>query len=252
MKYLNILILAYSLSSAAEIRQTSNMAEAFREVQPTDVLVLDIDNTILEPVQTLGSDQWFGHTVTNYVKSGLSEKLAVDSAIEDWQQVQNATAVKAIERTTPFLIRQAQERGTVVFALTARPLSLKHSSIRQLRSLGVSLKNPVSKYSEGDSVELFQGVLFVGPHNNKGQVLAKFFESQKLRPSRLIFVDDKEKHVKNMDAVFTEIPNVNFRYGAADATVKSFSSDIANLQWSYFLDRNYLLSDAEAKALLLK
>ncbi len=250
MKYLNILILTYSLASSAEIRETSSMAETFREVRSTDIVVLDIDNTILAPNQTLGSDQWFGYVVANYVKSGLTEKLAVDSAIEDWLQVQNATAVQAVERTTPFLIRAAQERGTMIFALTARPLSLKHSTVRQLRSAGVGLKSPVAKYSDGDSVELFQGVLFVGPHNNKGVVLAKFFEGHKIRPSRLIFVDDKEKHVKNMDAVFTEIPNVNFRYGAADATVKSFSSEIANLQWGYFLDRNYLLSDLEAKNLL--
>lgn len=241
MRSLFLFVLLLAQTSFAEIREIKKMSEAFREVASSDLLVLDIDNTILEPKQTLGSDQWFSY---------LAGKTSVDAAIPVWEDVQNLTKVHAVESDTPALIRQAQQRGVVVLALTARPVSLKRETFRQLKSLGVRLANPAEDYSDGESVQLYNGVLFVGPHNNKGLVLAKFLEAVGRNPSRLIFVDDKLKHVKNMDAVFSKIANINFRYGAADERVNSFSPAIANKQWELFENEGVLVSDDEAKKLL--
>ncbi len=245
-----ILVFAFSVSAAAEIRETNFMADAFADATPGDVIVLDIDNTILEPAQTLGSDQWFGYLLSKFKKSGLDENAAIDKAIREWTQVQEVTSVRLVERTTPALIRDLQENKIMVIALTARPVDLKRATARQLHSAGINFQDRNVVYTNNKDIELFQGILFVGPKNNKGTVLQHYLQTRKIHPKRLIFVDDKEKHVKNMDAVFTPtgLTNINFRYSAADARVKAFNAALVDVQWEYFQKLGgVLITDEEAE-----
>lgn len=246
------LVLATVVASA-EIRETNFMSDALSNVKSGDVVVVDIDNTILEPVQTLGSDQWYGYVVEKYKESGMDESQAIDHAISDWVQVQKVTDVRKLEKLTPSLIKRVQAKNIMIIALTARPTSLSDTTWRQLISAGIQFKNYGYSYKDGSDIDFQNGILFVGPRNNKGIVLSKFFEQLKIKPQRLIFVDDKEKHVKNMEAVFAKsgLVNINFRYGAADERVKSFWSDLADVQWDYFQKHSgALLTDAEAEKLL--
>lgn len=236
----------------AEIKETKFISEAFSEIIQGDVIVLDIDNTILGPTQTLGSDQWFGYNVGKFINSGESENQAIDHAISNWMLVQNVTRVSTIEKITPSLILMAQKKNVMVFALTARPIELGNTTINQLRSLGVRFKNNGISYSDGNSVEFNNGILFVGPKNNKGVVLSQFFRKLNIQPNRLIFIDDKEKHVKNMEEVFAKsgLNNINFRYGATDQKVKSFRSDVAEVEWEYFKNFGVLITDEVAEQII--
>lgn len=163
-------------------------------------------------------------------------------------QVQNVTRVNAIEKITPSLILMTQKKNVMVFALTARPIDLGDTTIDQLRSLGVRFKNNGISYS----VAFNNGILFVGPKNNKGVVLSQFFRKSNIQPNRLIFIDDKEKHVKNMEEVFAKsgLKNVNFRYGATDQKVKSFRSDVAEVEWEYFQTFGVLIADEVAEQII--
>jgi hypothetical protein len=245
-----VLVLASTLTASAEIRETNFMANALANTNEGDVVVLDIDNTVLEPVQTLGSDQWFGYLLGKYKKSGLDENTAVDKAIIDWIQVQELTKVRLVENTTPDLIKSLQNRKIMVFALTARPVELKRVTAAQLRFTGIRFQKNNALYTNNRDIELYKGILFVGPKHNKGTVLQNFFQTLNIQPKRLIFIDDKEKHVKNMDDVFarTGLININFRYGAADSRVRAFNATIAEIQWDYFQrSQGILLSDEEAQ-----
>lgn len=254
MVRITVLVLSFILVdvASAEIRETKRMTEALSLARPGDVVVLDIDNTTLEPNQSLVSDQWYAHTVDQLVKSGLSRDEAIDRAIARVIRVQPKTKVHPVESDTPALIQWVQARGISVYFLTARPLELKEVSLRQLNSVGVYPRGGGVEFSKGNEVELYNGILLVGPRNNKGLVLAQFFKEKGIKHRQVIFVDDKEGHVKNMEAIFASngIANLNFRYGAADEKVKAFRPEIADVQWAHFEKTGEILSDDEADRLL--
>ena len=246
--------LALGQLSYAEIRQITNMSEIRPEIDTHTLVIFDIDNTILEPVQTLGSDQWYGSLVKENLELGLTEDAAIDAAIHLWVDVQNKTKVKAVEASTPALIEELQKAGIQVMALTSRPLNLIDATVKQLQSLGVDLSKTSGLADDleipaADKTKTKAGIIFVGPKNNKGLVLGKYIESLTDKPRKIVFSDDKQKHVTNVETALSplNIPYVGFRYGAADAEVASFNKDISNLQLKYFLN---ILSNEEAEKML--
>ncbi len=246
---LSVIIFTVATTATAEIRQIEKMKDALADVSVGDVVVFDIDNTILEPVQTLGSDQWFEYLVKKYEEQGQDHAQAIASSQKDWGLVQEKTEVRLVERDTARLIRRLQLRGITVIALTARPDDLKDVTAHQLSSAKVHIEqyegynNPDVVYSEG---------IIFSAGKNKGVILRDFLERLNIQPARLIFIDDKEKNVNNMDAEFakTQIININYRYGAADARVHCFASEIAEFQWEHFLATGELLTDEEAEEII--
>lgn len=236
-----------TLSAQAEIREVATMKAALSGIHKGDVVVLDIDNTILEPTQTLGSDQWFEYLLEK--NKQIDSETAFENTRRDWIEVQKVTNVELVEQTTPKLVRTLQAKGIMVLALTARPETLANVTAGQLRVLGVEFKT-YSGFGSNETV-YNSGVLYAGS-KNKGLVLRDFFSQLNIKPNKLVFVDDKVKNVNNMDAEFGHdvFPNINFRYAAADPKVKSFSKEIAELQWSYFIDNNVLITDLEAQKIL--
>lgn len=244
MKKLLILIqLILATTASAEIREAKSMREALSDVTANDIVVFDIDNTILEPAQTLGSDQWFEYLLKKYDNS-------VDKALGDWLAVQRQTKVVAVESETPALIRDLQNRGMTVISLTARPAELSQASNQQLLSVGVKFKKIAPVVLENATYDF--GIIFIGPGANKGVVLQQFLKKTALFPTRILFVDDKQKNVNNMDKAFigTGTTNINFRYSAADAHVHSFDSEIAELEWDYFSNYGVLIDDETAEIIL--
>lgn len=252
MKKLNALIVGViigisSLQVHAEIREITKMKDIVAEVTPQTLVVFDLDNTLHEPAQSLGSDQWYGSMVKENIKKGMSESAAIDAAIKLWNQVQLVTKVKTLEADTPKIIADLQKKGIRIFGLTARPAELVEASLNQLKTLKIDL-SPTSKLKDGlqipaeDLVSVKSGVVFVGPKNNKGKVLKKLLEIEGSKVEKIVFVDDKEKHVKNVDASLADlkIPYVGFRYGAADPQVKNFDPETTRPQLANFLKTNTL------------
>lgn len=239
---LSTVIALASFQANAEIREITKMKDILAEVQADTLLVFDLDNTLHEPAQSLGSDQWYTYMVKENVKSGMPESAAIDKAIKLWNEVQLQTKVKTLEGDTPKIISDLQKKGVRIFGLTARPAELVDSSLKQLKTLNIDLSK-TSKLKDGvqipaeDVVTVKSGVVFVGPKNNKGKVLKSLLESEKAKVTKVVMVDDKEKHVKNIEASLAElkVPYVGFRYGAADPQVKGFDPKVAQKQLDSFL-----------------
>lgn len=229
MKFVFLLAIGFLSSLArAEVHQASRMQEVLSYLDQTPPertwIVFDLDNTVIAPAQTLGSDQWFDYMV---------EKLGrVDAAIDAWSQVQRKTRVKPVESYTPELIRSLQSSGFRVFALTARPDSLAETTRSQLQSIGVS----------------FGKVIAIGPGQSKGAALVSEVRASGA-PGMIVFVDDKEKHARSVDEALSALPVAHheLRYGAADPEVKAFSPRIAEVEWSVFQASGVLVSDREAE-----
>jgi len=230
------------------------MADALEKVDETTLLIFDLDNTVIKPAQTLGTDQWYAQLVKQYLAAGESENEAIEKAISVWASVQKVTRVVPVESVTPNLIRQKQGLGIQVMALTARPLELISTTDTHLKSVGVDFtKNPVFdrplSLKSDEAARFERGILFVGPKNNKGKVLVQFFEETGISPKRIVFVDDKLKHVRHMEEAMSTLPAeyLGFRYGATDQEVANFDESIAKVQLRYFAG---ILDDDSAKKLL--
>lgn len=248
-----------STSGFAKVVEITKMAAIKGAVQPGTVLVLDIDNTLVEASQMYGSDQWFEYLVTSGIADGKQLGLpenevkarAVKRAIEIWQPVQKVTTVQPVEKETASIIESFQKQGFCTMGLTARPLEIEEATQRHLRSVGVSLtagcKMPeLIKGFEGKSdVGWYNGVLFVGPGNDKGEALVRFLKSNDIESKRIVFVDDKTRNTDSVEraCIKYSLDCVNFRYGAADHRVKRFDPKIAEVQGQLF---GKILSDEEA------
>jgi hypothetical protein len=212
-----------------------HMKDILPHVEPGVLVVFDIDNTVVEPVQTLGSDQWFYHLMQRVKEEEkLDDEHAIDRAMEIWNAVQKDTEVRAVESDTPALIRDLQKGGIDVIALTARTLDSAEITKAQLRSIGVDFGG---------------AIVFAGEKQGKGDVLVTFMKKTGRKPKRVLFIDDKEKNVESVDRSLTaaSIPHLVFRYGAADERVAKFRADVADMQYRWW---RHILSDDAAQDLL--
>lgn len=228
---MNILPLALALlvsSARCEVREIKSLAAIVPELTPGTLLVFDIDNTMVEPVGNIGSDQWYYYLEKAYRRDGLDPAAAEAKAGETWAKAQGTVKVKPVEELTPALVREQQKRGLKILALTARGASDAPATFAQLSAIGVDLAaSAVRKDDLADSPKGFysRGVLFVGDGPDKGKTLVAFLKKIGLRPAKVVFADDKPHHAKNVDEALTAagIATVSFRYGAADAKVRAFN-----------------------------
>lgn len=233
------------------------MAAALAGVDTSTLVVFDIDNTLLEPLTMVGSDQWFDYFFDRVMKENHLTEDQTDAVVEKiWNQVQALITVHAVEPTTPALIKGLKDRQVKVMALTARTLDSQDRTIIQLGQVGITFAKSVTEVEHlilpaGGGVKtetLFhKGVLFANG-NDKGKVLLAFLAQIGVKPARIVFIDDKKKNVDKVDRALTDakIPNVEFRYGAADPHVKAFKGDVADIEYFYL---QHVLTDDEAQAL---
>lgn len=259
MNLIPTLILAVSLVVSAQTAQAKSYEiQSMKQILPlidqNTLVVFDIDNTILQPTQMLGSDQWAMNEISRFKAQGLDDRSAKDKGVAQFAQVQMKTNVQPVEKINPALIRYLQKNRITTFALTARPLVLAHRSDQELQSIGVQMhitapKAPLQSQLGTDPTVYNKGILLVGPHNNKGTVLANFIKNFVHQPiTKIVFIDDKVGNVQNVEEGLKDfsIPHFELRYSAADAYVKAFDSRIGDLQWNIFKQNDAIISDAQA------
>ncbi len=238
---------------AGSIQQVESLSQVNSLLQSEDLLILDIDNTLVIPCQQLGSDQWFYHRLHQLALAGLETKTALEQALRDWHAVQAVTKVRPCESCSSDWVRAWQNRGLAVMGLTTRGLGLSQITIDQLESIQIDLKitAPCKEerfYLNPWGVLLRRGILFTaGTH--KGQALMKFLDELQMSPKRIVFVNDKASHLQELQETVEErgIEFLGLRYGAVDSWVRSFDPSLTEIQWNHF---GHILSDAEARELL--
>lgn len=237
-----LLFLLLATPAWAGIHEITSIKEILPHVNAETFLVFDLDNTLIEPVQSYGSDQWFEAMVERFKKQGKTEAEAIEAAVIPWVKIQKVTLVRAIEPTTSEVFAKARTQAKAVMALTARPGELAESTGAQLKGVGINFatSSPVASSLdigvENEIGKFRRGIFYIGAGKNKGRALMQFFEVSKWRPNRVVFVDDKPHHVKDVEKVLTGtgIEFDGFRYGATDAKVKAFRMDVAEQEAKKF------------------
>ena len=219
------------------------------------LIIYDLDNTLIEPVQLLGSDQWFYYRLGQMVEKYNDREKALRKTLVEWVAAQAVNKVKVVEEGTAELIRLQQAEGTMIMGLTTRDGLMAHCTLDQLDELAIDLRKtaprtePLIFHSERP-IFFDGGVLFTsGTH--KGKAFLKFLELVDYQPKRVLFINDKYSNIKEVAHVCYEtgIEFLGLRYGYLDEKIAQFNADIAEIQSFNF---GNILSDEKAYEIFLE
>lgn len=199
------------------------------------LLVFDIDNTLLAMKQDFGSDQWFNWqaTLIKEKKWDLTAGKSFNDLLKLNAKIFALSPMRLTEKSIPELIKQIQNKGISVIALTSRGPELRNSTERELENQGIDLKK--TSLSPGISETFvpnghkrnvnFQNGIFMTSGQHKGKMLKFLLDRFKKAYKGIVFVDDHEKHTTSVFKTFGAINDINvYRYGREDANVKRFQA----------------------------
>jgi hypothetical protein len=232
------------------IFESGRMEDVIPHVGEETWVFLDVDNTLIESSQHLGSAQWRNHILKKAHEAGYrneEQELVLDKF---WFFVQQFIPMRLVDPYTVGVIEQLAESNDYIFALTAREPIESGYTQRQLNSVGISL--PSASRSAillaNEPALLDQGVIYCG-ENTKSEGVIAFFEEMGRIPKKMVVVDDRLDQLKALEetAQTLGIEFVGIRFSAADRRVQSFDGDIADVQFSYLPK---VVSDEDANEML--
>lgn len=201
------------------------------------VVIFDLDNTLLRAELVMARDECFDARLKQELATGLAIKPACDKVLPAYFEAMQVTPVSLVDENSVVMIKELQERGIVVIALTARsPHVLEECTLRQLESVGINFRITSPTHEKDlnfaeltDRADFKGGVIFCGC-NDKGKVLERFFNETGLHPDQIIFADDKEKNLSAVEREANElsIPCVCIRYSKLDQAIQGF--DLTQLE----------------------
>lgn len=233
-------------SDNTHIIEATSMAEVFELIQArphigTRVVAYDLDNTIMHPVQMLGSDQWF---VEHFKHDTRDNTLAL------YNSAQFKTEVMPVETETAQTIANLQESGCIVIGLTARGKDLADTTAKQLLSVNVNFNLGECKDIEAPCASnleqgLFKHGIMFCDGASKGIALKGLMAQLNINPDDVYFIDDSVRHIHDVkahsDAHYTGIHYTHVR----DIKGLAIDPNIVGMQIKY-LDK--ILPDLVAKA----
>ncbi|MBS0627863.1 MAG: DUF2608 domain-containing protein [Verrucomicrobia bacterium] len=256
MKNFIIIFTVLCGSLGAEIVEIAYFEEILNHITDDSIILCDIDDTILIPEQMVGSDEWFCALYQKHKEEGLTSEVAFKISLAKWEMVRHVTSMSLVQPTTAFVIQDIQDRGVLVMGLTTQSLTLMERTPGHLEEEGVSFEKTTPfedhiyftqvKKGKTSGVIHYKGILFTsGTH--KGESFFTLCEKGGYTPKRIIFINDKETHLKEIEesAEKRGIEFVGLRYGYSDAIKANFKMEVAEAQFEGIPHRN-ILSNEEA------
>ena len=122
-----------------EIVETQHFKEIHSYLVSDTVVVLDIDDTLLIPVQMLGCDEWFQCRMRCHQKEGFTASEILEKSLAEWEAVRHLTKMEIVEPGTEEIVRKLQDQGYIVMGLTTQGLALATRTKRQLLDNQINL-----------------------------------------------------------------------------------------------------------------
>lgn len=269
-KLLNIIscLTVFSYSSAfAEITQTSNLAPieaALNQADLETLVIFDVDDVlitakdqILQPVH---------HKLAKKLEESLESRHSEEESQKLWSIIWLTRIDELVDPKMVSLIKEAQTKGIKVMALTnawtgsfGNIPSLEDWRIGELEDFGYTFKDSWSKLKSKTFTNLkskdpkrfpvFKSGIVFTCNLPKAEVLKAFLQYTNLSPKKIIFIDDKRKHLESVEAFAkaTGIPFIGFEYTAVtNRPASSLNEKRAKLQFEVLEKEHNWLSDEEA------
>ena len=258
MKRFLLLCAALTLNYAVafgEIYEITSFSQLRDHVTAQSLVLLDIDDTLLIPVQMLGCEEWFQLRRNKHLEKGLCPQDALESALAEWEAVRHCTRMELCEPDIADIVRELQTRPCKVMALTTQGLALATRTFQQLLDNGIDLRPSAPNRDDAYAVNAGHGVLyrngiFFTSGSPKGPALFSLLQQWGWAPDKIVFINDKASHLADVETTAIEkgIPFVGLRYAFSDKRKRAFDPELAELQFARSTFQ-CLLSDDEARSL---
>lgn len=240
----------------ADITDVAHFKEIEQHVTHDSLILLDIDDTLLIPKQMLGCDEWFQSRLNKHKQEGLHPPAALEKSLAEWEGIRHFTDMKVVEAGTELIVDKMQKMGYLMMGLTTQGLALATRTVQQLQENGIDLsltaptKEDFVVNVNGHSVIYRQGILFTSG-TDKGKALFNFCDMFGIHPSRIVFINDKASHLREIEkaANARNVEFIGLRYAFADIHKALYDPKIAEIQFTRSSFAN-ILSDEEATLFL--
>ncbi len=240
---------------SGKIIECQRLHELLPLIDNDTLVVFNINNVLTVSSQDAGSTPWAEEHIAKLMEEkNTSKPHATNLFIPLWHDVLIATDVELFDPDAEAIVHHLQKNGIKVMALTNRYIEMAYPTHRQLRSVGIDFaKNPPHPedcpiLGIESPAKFVEGVLFNGLINFKGDTLAAFLKQINYFPKKLIYIEDKPKHLAQVDETITAlgITFVGIHFGALELQRQSYRPELAALQVKFHQD---ILDDASAKKL---
>lgn len=215
---LALFILVAFISGHAEVLKVVDMKEVFSHFEQTDrnaIVVFDVDMVLLQPTDP--AFQMANMKRYSAIYKKIMKEVPDDRKMLFLSWITIRSAPMLVDSDTPKYFQQLIEKGVPAIALTANltgslgPVCyMEKKRIDDLRRLGIdfSKSTPYSvplNFAElptyrGFSSSFLEGVLFAnGTTVKKGELLLSFFQKSSIAPKKVIFVDDREENLLDVE-----------------------------------------------------
>ena len=264
-KILVIFLICRSLS--AEIRTIQSLNEALTEFDLLDnqaLVIFDVDETLIVAQDKIRR-KILNHDLNEFIKKSFDDLLVNDDHKERLESIRKLMTMRSLlEQSSPDIIKNLQARGIRVIALSDLHVgkygvidNLEAWRFKQLSDLGIDL----SIHNATDIVfknlpltrnhypVMYKGIFLTAYSCSKGVAIKALIDELGLKPSRVLFLDDRMNHVKSVDMEMAkwEIPCIAYHYRAFELLDNSVDIEIARLQYQYLMTHEIWLSDVDAK-----
>jgi hypothetical protein len=244
--------------SQAEVIETQHFKEIQNHLSSDTLILLDIDDTLLIPVQMLGCDEWFQCRLEFHQSQGLSKNDSLEKSLAEWEAVRHLTKMEIVEPGSEAVVAALQKQNYKVMGFTTQGLALATRTCQQLNEAGIDLACSAPSSCDhyltvGEHGVLFRGGILFTSGSHKGKALFGFLDQLGYFPKRIVFINDKASHLRSVEETAQErgIEFIGLRYAYSDAKKAAFDKKIAAYQFSYSTF-THLVSDEEAKKALTK
>ncbi|MBX9697334.1 MAG: DUF2608 domain-containing protein [Alphaproteobacteria bacterium] len=251
----------------AHIKQTSTLfliEEALKAADSETLVIFDVDDVLIT-----ARDQILQPAHKKFLErlnKDLENRLSEQEAQKLWSIIWLTRSDEVVDSKIIALIKEAQSKDLKVLALTnawtgtfGNIQSLEDWRIGELKDLGYTLKDSWStlalksfeslKSKDPKRFPVFKnGVLFTC-NLPKGDVLNAFLRYAGLSPKKIIFIDDKRKHLQSVEA-FSKDAGIlfeGFEYTAVAERPKTLLNEKrARYQFEVLEKEHKWLNDQEA------
>lgn len=242
--------------SAANYSIVQEKINQIRTTHPQDeiLIVSDFDNTLMKPLHLLGSDQfyeWQAHLMKTNDKTKDFETF--EEFMEFHAKAMQLTKMTLTDPEIPAMINAWKENNIHMIVLTSRGPFFRSITERDLRLQGLNIRdlNPVKDFIEETKIQErdahFMNGLFFTSGLHKGEALHHFLQKTNKNYKHIIFIDDMEKHTKNVFEHFTthqdlkeKVNIITIRYSREDSAKEYFLKNTKKAKKEIKAFKNFL------------
>lgn len=209
------------------ITETNKFSDILKYADEETLVLLDVDNTLIEPISYVGGVAWFDYMMAKMKKRGIPEEDVIHKTSFLWVRLQQFVKVRTVEEAIPSVIKTLHKKNIKTMGLTARSFLVSRITDQQLKSVDISLQDNTICGKEiifTDHAGFYNGVLSIEPFGSKGERLLQFLKKIDYETKKVLFVDDLSSFVEDVGTTLSETSlskgkKIHFkgiRYGGAD------------------------------------